>query len=271
VASRNGGEGMTGASSAVIEVNSLEKRYGEFVAIEAISLSVARGEFVSVVGPSGAGKTTLLRCCAGLTPISGGSVRVGGQDVHGNPPEGLMVVFQDYSRSLFPWLNVGANVRLGLIDKHGHAAAQEKAEAALAAVGLEGRSHAHLWELSGGMQQRVAIARALALEPQVLLLDEPFGSVDAQTREELEDLVLQVVADGDMTALMITHDIDEAVYMSDRVFAVTTTPSRIQFEMHVDLPRPRDQVTTKSAPEFIEARAKIRDVMRPAKITSSHS
>ena len=253
-----------------LSVSQVWKKYGDFVAVSDLTFSVGRNEFVSIVGPSGAGKSTLLRCCCGLFDVTAGSVEVAGTPVAGKPPESLMVVFQDYSRSLFPWLSVGRNVSIALRDRgmssRGAAAAAERA---LADVGLEGTADKRLWELSGGMQQRVAIARALALEPSVLLLDEPFGSVDAQTRESLEDLVLDIWQHSELSVLLVTHDIDEAVYMSDRVLVTSPSPLRIWEEITVDLPRPRGHLETKTLPRYAECRARVERALRSGIATSA--
>lgn len=222
-----------------------------------VTFDVGANEFVSIVGPSGAGKTTLLRCIAGLeTPTSGG-VSIDGMPVKG-PPRELGLVFQDYGRSLYPWLRVEDNVSLPLRSRIASTGGRRDiARAALSAVGLEEAARQYPWQLSGGMQQRVAIARALAYEPEALLMDEPFASVDAQTRADLEDLVLRIRRDFGMTIILVTHDVDEAVYMADRVLVLGQQPSLIVEDVQVDLPQPRDQLLTKSMPEFIELRSRV--------------
>ena len=178
----------------------------------------------------------------------------------------LALVFQEYSRSLFPWMNVRQNVAFPL---RGVKKAEARAivEASLASVGLEGAMDRYPWQLSGGMQQRVAIARALAYQPSILLMDEPFASVDAQTRADLEDLVLQVRREYDVTILFVTHDIDESVYLSDRIVVLSGAPTRVQEVLDVPLPQPRDQVATKELPEFAALRAHVwRSIKRPEKV-----
>ena len=180
-------------TTTTLDVDRLAKTYhggGRSVeAVRDLTFRIGRGELVCIVGPSGAGKTTLLRCIAGLLDVSGGTIRLDGSPVTG-PPAGMAVVFQEYGRSLFPWLTVRRNVELPLKEKGlGRAERTAKVDAALAAVGLRDNAEAHPWQLSGGMQQRVAIARAVAYEPSVLLMDEPFAAVDAQTRADLEDLL----------------------------------------------------------------------------------
>ena len=248
-------------SSALLEIDGLTKSYpsrrGPVKAIDEVTFSVRENEFVSVVGPSGCGKTTLMMGIAGLRSITGGSVRLHGDAISG-PPADMAVVFQDYSRSLFPWLTVEKNVSLPLKGR-GLSKAQiaDAVDRSLHAVGMEGAASLHPYQLSGGMQQRVAIARGLALSPRILLMDEPFASVDAQTRATLEDLVLEVWREYGTTILFVTHDIDEAVYLSDRVVVLTQGPSRVREVIDVDLPRPRDQIATKELPEFTHLRAQV--------------
>jgi len=220
---------------------------------------------VCIVGPSGAGKTTLLRCIAGLLDSSGGEVVLDGSLVKG-PPEGMAVVFQEYGRSLFPWLTVRKNVELPLKEK-GLPKAERKAKVdeALAAVGLTDSEHAHPWQLSGGMQQRVAIARAVAYEPTVLLMDEPFAAVDAQTRADLEDLVRSLWHRLGVTVLFVTHDIDEAVYLGERVLVLSNRPTVILEDVTIDLPDERDQLETRATPRFAELRHHVYEHIQLAK------
>jgi NitT/TauT family transport system ATP-binding protein len=175
----------------------------------------------------------------------------------------MAVVFQDYSRSLLPWMSVLKNVALPLRSK-GMTRAEREAVAAekLAAVGLEQRMHLYPWQLSGGMQQRVAIARALAYQPEILLMDEPFASVDAQTRADLEDLLLQIWSEFGGTILFVTHDIDESVYLADRVLVLTPSPTEVKEVVSIDLPRPRDQVTSRDTMEFAHLRTLIYQLVR---------
>ena len=250
----------------MLEVTGLAKAYGRagaaHAAIDGLSLNVARGELVSIVGPSGCGKSTLLRCVAGLTAPTAGQVVLRGTPVR-RVPDGLAVVFQDYGRSLYPWLSVADNVALPLRrTTRARAARRSAADAALAAVGLPGVGGKYPRQLSGGMQQRVAIARALAADPVLLLMDEPFGSVDAQTREDLEDLVLRVRRERDITILLVTHDIDESVYVGDRVIVLTAGPGRVRADLPVPLPEPRDQITTKENPAFVRLRTEVSRLVR---------
>ncbi len=260
----------TGTTTPVaLDVRGLRKVYGghghDVEAVRELTFQVRRGEFVCVVGPSGAGKTTLLRCVAGLLELTGGRVSLDGTTVTG-PPEGMAVVFQEYGRSLFPWMTVRQNVDLPLKEK-GVPKAHRRAEvdAALDAVGLGDSGGRHPWQLSGGMQQRVAIARAIAYEPSVLLMDEPFAAVDAQTRAELEDLVRSLWQRMGVTVLFVTHDIDEAVYLGRRVLVLSNRPTVVLEDVAVDLPDERDQLTTRSAPGFAELRGHVYELIQLAK------
>lgn len=224
-----------------------------------VSFTVAEGEFVTVVGPSGAGKTTLLRCMAGLLQPSGGAVTLTDTGkVIDAPPKEIACVFQDYSRSLMPWYKVSRNVSLPLANTIKDRDERRRAvERALESVGLEKFGDSYPWQLSGGMQQRVAIARALAYSPEFLIMDEPFASVDAQTRADLEDLILRIRQTAGVTVVLVTHDIDEAVYLADRVVVVSSRPTVVMDVIDVDLPRPRSQVTTKGLPRFGELRTQV--------------
>jgi NitT/TauT family transport system ATP-binding protein len=250
----------------VLEVTELTRTYGRgdaaHVAIEEVNLSVAQGELVSIVGPSGCGKSTLLRCIAGLLTPTSGRVVLSGTPVD-RVPDRLSVVFQDYSRSLYPWLSVQDNVALPLRKtERSRKARRAAAAASLAAIGLPDVASKYPWQLSGGMQQRVAIARALSCDPELLLMDEPFGSVDAQTREDLEDLVLRVRRERGITILVVTHDIDESVYVGDRVVVLSPGPGRVRADLATNLPEPRDQITTKELPQFVHMRAEVSRLVR---------
>jgi NitT/TauT family transport system ATP-binding protein len=262
----------TGAqpSRPILEISDLSKTYRvgdeHHQVLAGISLQVIRGEFVCIVGPSGAGKSTLLRCIAGLLAPSSGTILLDAQPVHDPPPK-LAVVFQDYSRSLMPWMSVASNVMLPLRSR-GYARSEQvrRADEALAAVGLTAAGSQYPWQLSGGMQQRVAIARALAYEPEAMLMDEPFASVDAQTRSDLEDLILRVRHTFGMTVLLVTHDIDESVYLADRVIVMGGSPTSVREQITVDLPSPRDQVSTKLLPRFSELRAHVMTLIREDRV-----
>ena len=238
-------------------------------AIAQISFEARRGEFLSVVGPSGCGKSTLLQCLTGLKRPTTGTVWLDEKAVE-RPPEGMAVVLQEYGRSLFPWLTVEANVGLPLEKQQTSRKQRAGAVAeALARVGLHDAAKQYPWQLSGGMQQRVAIARALVVKPKLLVMDEPFASVDAQTRIDLEDLLLELWTDADMTVIFVTHDIDEAVYLSDRVLVLSHKPSRVKSEIEIHLPRPRDQVATKSLEDYIAKRTTILEQIRGPKVAAS--
>ena len=245
----------------MLTVTGLHKVYdGHGRRVEAVgdlTFTVEAGRFVCIVGPSGCGKTTLLRCIAGLLPPTAGQVTVSGKPVAG-PPDGLAVVFQEYGRSLFPWLRVADNVELPLRAAGlPRAKRRELVNEALDAVGLADAHTAYPWQLSGGMQQRVAIARAIAYQPRVLLMDEPFAAVDAQTRADLEDLIRSVWQRLGVTLLFVTHDIDEAVYLGQRVIVLSSAPTRVAEELDVDLPADRDQLTTRADPRFTELRGRV--------------
>jgi len=254
----------------ILEVQSLSKSYRQAggnttAAIGSISCRVEPGEFVSFVGPSGCGKTTLLMTIAGLLAPSAGRVLVNSKEISSPPPD-LVLLFQEYNKSLFAWRTVLGNVRFGLEARGDHSSnAVNKARSLIDLVGLGGFENHFPWELSGGMQQRVAIARALAYEPKVLLMDEPFGSLDALTRLELEDAVLRLWAELKTTIVFITHDIEEAIYLSDRILVLSRRPSEIIEEMPIDFPRPRDQVSTRAQARFMEIRNGIyRQISSPA-------
>jgi NitT/TauT family transport system ATP-binding protein len=246
----------------ILEVENLCKSYRQLggestLAIGNVTCRVEAGEFVSFVGPSGCGKTTLLMSIAGLLEPTSGRVVVKGKEVKG-PPANLVLVFQEYNKSLFAWRTVLGNVRFGLEARGDRSPrAESKARELLDRVGLKGFEKHHPWELSGGMQQRVAIARALAYEPEVLLMDEPFGSLDALTRLELEDMLLGVWAELGTTIIFITHDIEEAIYLSDRIWVLSRRPAQIVQELAIDFPRPRNQLATRAEARFMTLRNEI--------------
>ena len=255
----------------MLEVRHIGKTYGSGAkathAVGDVSFTLEEGEFVCVVGPSGCGKTTLLKCIGGLLRPSQGEVVLRGKRVTA-PPEEMALVFQEYSRSLMPWASVRSNVLLPL--RHKSLSRSDRTrlvEESLEAVGLTRVIDRYPWQLSGGMQQRVAIARALAYQPQVLLMDEPFASVDAQTRGDLEDLILRVRAQYGITVLFVTHDIDESVYLSDRVIVLTHSPTEVKEAIRVDLPSPRDQIATKELPEFTALRAHVYRLIKREQVT----
>jgi NitT/TauT family transport system ATP-binding protein len=225
------------------------------VAIDGISLQAAQGEFLGIVGPSGCGKSTLLKIIAGLIEPTAGTVEEDGRRVSG-PPERFVYLFQQYSRSLFPWRTVLANVMFPLEQVKGASRTdiRETSRRLIAQVGLAGFEDKYPWQLSGGMQQRIAIARALAANPDVLLLDEPFSAVDALTRMELQTLVLELCRQNKFTAILVTHDVEEAVFMADRVAVLTRRPTRTAEIVPIELARPRNQLSTRENPRFLELR-----------------
>lgn len=248
----------------MLRVENLSKRFGDVTAIADITAEFPKGQFSCIVGPSGCGKTTLLKCLSGLLAPSGGAVMLDGREVTA-PPKTMALVFQDYSRSLFPWMTVRENVSFplrghGVMDKAEKAAA---VDSALRAVGLADAMDRYPWQLSGGMQQRTSIARAIAYNPEILLMDEPFASVDAQTRADLEDLMLQIKRDYGMTIVFVTHDIDESVYLGDRIVVLAPPPTSVKEVLEVSLPERRDQVSTKEHPEFLRLRGHVfNEIMR---------
>ncbi|MFD3309574.1 ABC transporter ATP-binding protein [Streptomyces sp. NPDC058694] len=253
----------------MLDVRGLRKTYQgsgrQVEAVRDLTFTVKAGELVCLVGPSGCGKTTLLKCMGGLLSPTSGQVLLDGVPVTG-PPPGMAIVFQEYGRSLFPWMKVAGNVELPLKEKGiPKAKRRELVTDALRSVGLQDAADAYPWQLSGGMQQRVAIARALAYEPQVLLMDEPFAAVDAQTRADLEDLVRVLWHERGITILFVTHDIDEAVYLGERVIVLSASPTVVQDELHIDLPDERDQLHTRVAPRFTELRTHVYEQIQTAK------
>ena len=250
----------------VLSVRGLSKRYhsqaDDRLVLDGIDLDVVRGDLLCIVGPSGTGKTTLLRCMSGLLEPTDGIVMVDGIPID-RPPASLAVVFQDYSRSLMPWMSIERNVMLPLRSRGlSKSERRDRAREALAAVGLSGTHAQYPWQLSGGMQQRAAIARALAYRPEALLMDEPFASVDAQTRADLEDLVLGLKDKLGVSVILVTHDIDEAVYLGDHVVVLTGSPARVAERIPIGLGPGRDQLTTKSLPEFARLRGQVLRLIR---------
>ncbi|MFH8773198.1 MULTISPECIES: ABC transporter ATP-binding protein [unclassified Streptomyces] len=247
----------------MLRLDSMTRRFGDHLVLDRVDLTVPDGQLLCVVGPSGCGKSTLLRTIAGLLPADEGTVMIDGAPVTG-VPDRLAVVFQEYGRSLLPWLTVRDNVALPLRRRGlGRAARHAEAEAILERVGLHGVARRHPRQLSGGMQQRVAIARALVCRPSLLLMDEPFGSLDARTREDLEDLLLEVHHADGTTIVFVTHDIDESVYVGDRVVVLSAGPgSRVVRDLPVDLPGKRDQIGTRSLPGFVALRTEVGRAVR---------
>ncbi|WP_430298091.1 ABC transporter ATP-binding protein [Sinomonas sp. B1-1] len=254
---------------ALLSVRGVKKVYhtdaGPVEAVRDLTFDLGHNELACIVGPSGSGKTTLLKCIAGLLSTTEGEVVLDGKKVTG-PPKKMAVVFQEYGRSLFPWLRVKDNVELPLKNAGVPKAEREKlVSQALEAVGLAHVPRSYPWQLSGGMQQRVAIARAVAYQPEVLLMDEPFAAVDAQTRADLEDLIRRIWKDLGVTVLFVTHDIDESVYLGQRVIILSSSPTVVQEDLVIDLPAERDQLETRALPRFTELRHHVYEQIQLAK------
>jgi NitT/TauT family transport system ATP-binding protein len=231
-----------------LAVRNLSKWFGELEALRDINLEVERGGFASVVGPSGCGKTTFLRIVAGLEPATGGEVLLDGRRLSG-PGGDRGFVFQ--TDSLLPWRTVLSNALIGPeVAGNVGAAERQRTVALLKLVGLEGFENYYPRQLSGGMRQRVNLARALAIDPEILLMDEPFSSLDAQTREIMQTELLRIWEQGRKTVLFVTHQIDEAVFLSDRVLVFARRPGRLQETVEISLPRPRE-LAIKRTPEFV--------------------
>lgn len=232
--------------------------------ISDLSLDIGRGEIVCIVGPSGCGKTTALRMAGGLVRPDGGQILHEGQLLT-KPQREIAIVFQDYGKALLPWRTARANVALALeAARVPRAEHRERSDALLAKVGLAGHETKYPTEMSGGMQQRIQIARCLAQKPHVLLMDEPFGALDAMTRQGLQDEMLSIVAESGVTVFFVTHDLEEAVYLGDRVIGLLANPGRIGIDVTVDLPRPRNQLETRELPEFLRLRRVLFDFIEKA-------
>jgi NitT/TauT family transport system ATP-binding protein len=259
---------MAETGTPKLSIRGVEKRFKikkrgqthEFLALGGVDLDVQDHEFVAVIGPSGSGKTTLLKIVAGLIPHNAGEILIDGKPVTG-PGDDRAVVFQTFG--LFPWKTVLDNVRFPLvirgIDK---AEAEQRARDNIEKVGLSGFEEAHPHQLSGGMQQRVGLARALTADPQILLMDEPFGAIDAQTRELMQEELLKLWSETKKCVLFITHDLDEAVLLADRVVVLTSGPGRVQAVVDVPLPRRRWEYDVRSEPEFGRVRHEIWEMLR---------
>jgi NitT/TauT family transport system ATP-binding protein len=253
----------------MLSVRRLKKVYktdgGDVEAVRNLTFDLRPGELACLVGPSGSGKTTLLKCISGLMAPTEGEVLLNGTRVSG-PPKKMAVVFQEYGRSLFPWMRVRQNVELPLKNQRVPKAERDRiVDEALEAVGLAHVPQSYPWQLSGGMQQRVAIARAVAYQPEVLLMDEPFAAVDAQTRADLEDLIRSVWKKLGVTILFVTHDIDESVYLGERVIILSSSPTVIQEDIIINLPQERDQLNTRALPRFTELRHHVYEQIQLAK------
>lgn len=252
------------AAPVVIGFDRVSLAYGARTIISDLSLDVGRGEIVCIIGPSGCGKTTALRMAGGLVRPSAGTVRLLGEPLTA-PRRDVAIVFQDYGKALLPWRTAAANVSLAL-EAAGtpRAGRDERIRRLLAKVGLTGHEDKYPTEMSGGMQQRIQIARCLAQDPAVLLMDEPFGALDAMTRQGLQDEMLSIVAETGATVFFVTHDLEEAVYLGDRVIGLLPNPGRVGIDLRVDLPRPRNQLETREMPEFLRLRRQLFDFIEKA-------
>lgn len=235
-----------------------DSRGSAVLAFEDVSCVIEPKSFVTIVGPSGCGKSTLLQIIAGLVSATRGSVSINGAAVTA-PPFDVVYVFQQYTKSIFPWKTVRQNVEFGLRNRNRHSAAQirEIATRYIALMKLEGFENHYPSQLSGGMQQRVAIARALACQPAVLLMDEPFSSVDELTRASLQNLILEIWRRYELTIIFVTHDVEEAVYLSTRALVMSPRPGRIVDDIPIGIPHPRKQLSTRERPDFLEFRRRI--------------
>ena len=246
------------AYSAVGVGVTFQSAKGPLEVLRDVNFEVARGEMLGIVGRSGTGKSTLLRVLGGLMMPTEGDIRLDGIPIAG-PPAAAMTVFQDYSNALLPWRSVARNVALGLEGRVTEEERTSRVREALRLVDLEKFADELPWRLSGGMQQRVQLARALAMKPDVLLMDEPFGALDAITKQALQDELLQIHERTRPTIIFITHDIEEAIYLSDRVFVIagspgTGEPGRLVLQAETRLPRPRDVIKTREMPEYLALR-----------------
>ncbi len=250
------------AAPSFLRVRGISKAFaapgGTTVALDGVDLDVARGSFVSIVGPSGCGKSTLLQIMAGLLAPTSGGVFLEDRRVE-SPPPTVIYVFQQYTRSLFPWKTVERNVAFGLENREQlpRDAVAARTREIIGLVKLTGFERHYPWQLSGGMQQRVAIARALACRPAVLLMDEPFSAVDALTRVGLQELLRALWRELGLTIIFVTHDVDEGVYLSTRVVALSRAPGTVAVDLPIELPHPRDQIATRALPQYLDYRARL--------------
>jgi NitT/TauT family transport system ATP-binding protein len=256
----------------MLEIRNVAKSYARggasSIVLDHVSFQVPDKQFVSILGPSGCGKSTLLRCIAGLSDASDGAILIDGTAIDGAPKE-MVYVFQEYGRSLFPWRRLLSNVMYALEGTLPKAEVLERANRYIRMVSLTGFENHYPWELSGGMQQRAAIARALMKGPEYLLMDEPFGALDAQTRTQLEDALLDLWTQTPRTIVFVTHDIDEAIYLSDRVIVMGGQPGRIVEDFEIDLPRPRRQIETKEDHRFSAYRRRLFEIISPGTVETT--
>jgi NitT/TauT family transport system ATP-binding protein len=246
----------------LIAFRDVDLTFGSHLVLGKLNLEIHEGEIVCIVGPSGCGKTTALRVAAGLIAPTRGEVAFAGAPVKG-PRRDVAIVFQDYSKALLPWRTASGNVSLAL-EAMGTPRADRPRRIAdlLKRVGLPAHGDKFPSQLSGGMQQRLQIARCLAQEPKALMMDEPFGALDAMTRQSLQDEMLEIARSSGATIFFVTHDLEEAIYLGDRVIGLKPHPGRVGLEIEVDLPRPRNQVTTRELPEFLRLRHRLYDFIQ---------
>lgn len=243
------------AGAPIIEVRNVAKRFKvkgkDITVFEDVSFTINKGSFLSIIGPSGCGKSTLLKMVSGLEEVSAGEILFDGRQITG-PADGMIYVFQQYAKSIFPWRTVIQNIEFGLKSHKslGRREARELCRHYTSLVGLEGYEDHYPYQLSGGMQQRVVIARALICEPSVLLMDEPFSAVDALTRAILQELILKIWQAIPITILFVTHDVEEAVFLSSRIMSLTKAPARIHEDLAINLAYPRDQIETRAQEQF---------------------
>ena len=246
-----------GRARPIIEFDQVSLSYGEIAILSDLSFAITTGTVTCVIGPSGCGKTTVLRLVGGFLRASAGTVLIAGA-VRTRPTRDVAVVFQDYSRALLPWRSVFDNVSLALeAEGTPRAERRDRIEGMLALVGLQDHARKYPSQLSGGMQQRVQIARCLAQEPKILLMDEPFGALDAQTRSVLQDELLRIQQERRVTVLFVTHDLEEALYLGHRIITLAANPGRVGRSVDVGLPFPRNQLTTREHPDFLQLRREL--------------
>src|SRR5271155_5371499 len=248
----------------LISFREVDLAFGDHLVLGNLSFALARGEILCLVGPSGCGKTTALRVAAGLVAPTSGDARFAGAPIK-SPRRDVAVVFQDYAKALLPWRTAAGNVSLAL-EAMGTPRSERagRIAALLTRVGLPGHADKYPSQMSGGMQQRLQIARCLAQEPAALMMDEPFGALDAMTRQGLQDEMLEIAASSEATIFFVTHDLEEAIYLGDRVIGMLPHPGRIGIELKIELPRPRDQVATRESAEFLRLRRALYDFIHTA-------